>query len=166
MVAVIVALATVLACQAETPHDETRNQSNLLPTPDRSQGLIIDQEAPSELTDPEAISAYRQGYSHMRDAAWFAAIASYDEAVRIQPEVAGLYEARGTAYMYGGRHDKALSDYSTAIELDPEDAGYWRRRAHAHTIAPTPQPKKELRTPAEQLSFRITPWATDTARWP
>ena len=66
---------------------------------------------------------------------WFAAIDAYDEAIRIQPEVAGLYEARGTAYMYAGRHDDALADYSLAIELDPDDAGLWRRRAHPHTIA-------------------------------
>ena len=78
----------------------------------------------------------------MREAAWFVAIAAYDEAIRIQPEVAGLYEARGTAYMYAGRHDDALADYSLAIELDPTDAGFWRRRSHAHTIAPTPQPEK------------------------
>ena len=44
------------------------------------------------LTDPAASAAYHQGYSHMREAAWFAAIAAYDEAIRIQPEVAGLYE--------------------------------------------------------------------------
>ena len=78
----------------------------------------------------------------MRDAAWFSAIAAYDEAIRIQPEVAGLYEARGTAYMYAGRHDEALADCSRAIELEPTDAGHWRRRSHAHTIAPTPQPEK------------------------
>ena len=62
----------------------------------------------------------------MRDAAWFSAIAAYDEAIRIQPEVAGLYEARGTAYMYAGRHDEALADCSRAIELEPIDAGHWR----------------------------------------
>ena len=78
----------------------------------------------------------------MREADWFAAIAAYYEAIRIQPEVAGLYEARGTAYMYAGRHDDALADYSHAIELDPTDAGLWCRRSHAHTIAPTPQPEK------------------------
>ena len=139
---VIIVLATVLACHAETPHDATRDQSNLLPTPDRSQVMIIAQEVPAELTDPGAVSAYRQGYQHMWDAAWFSAVAAYDEAIRIQPEVAGLYEARGTAYMYGGSHGEAIADYTTAIELEPEDAGYWRRRAHAHTIAPTPQPEK------------------------
>ena len=137
---VIAALATVVACQSGVPQDGTRNHEHLLPTPARSEVLIIDEATPSELTDPEAASAYRQGYSHMRDAAWFAAVASFGEAIRIQPEVAGLYEARGTACMYGGRHDEAIADYTTDIELEPDDAGHWRRRAHAYTIAPTPQP--------------------------
>ena len=80
----------------------------------------------------------------MTGAAWLAAIAAYDEAVRIQPEVAGLYGARGTAYMYAGRHDEALADYPMAIEIAPNNAGHWRRRAHAYTIAPTPEPQKGI----------------------
>ena len=43
--------------------------------------------------------------------------------------------------MYAGKHDQALADYSYGVELDPDDAGLWRRRAHAHTIAPTPRPE-------------------------
>lgn len=80
----------------------------------------------------------------MRDAAWFSAIGAYNEAIRIEPHVSGLYEARRTAYMYAGRYDDALADYSHAIELNPNDAGHWRRRAHAYTIAPTPQPERGI----------------------
>ena len=65
-----------------------------------------------------------------------------NETIRLQPEGAGLYEARETTYMYSGRHDDILTDYSLAIELDPANAGLWRRRSHAHTITPTPQPEK------------------------
>ncbi len=78
----------------------------------------------------------------MREAAWFSAIAAYDEAIRIQPDVSGLYEARGTGYMYAGKHDQALADFTRAAELNLNDAGHWRRRAHAHTIAPTPEPEQ------------------------
>jgi len=56
--------------------------------------------------------------------------------------VAGMYEAKGTADMYGGHRDEALADYTTVIELEPDDAGHWRRRAQAHTITPTPEPHK------------------------
>ena len=138
----VTTLILALACGAGAPSDETLSRQDYIPTPDRSQVVIIDRGLPDGLTDPAASAAYDQGYSHMRDAAWFAAIAAYDEAIRIQPDVAGLYEARGTAYMYAGQHDDALADYSLAIELDPNDPGLWRQRAHAHTIAPTPQPEK------------------------
>ena len=101
----------------------------------------------------------------MRDAAWFSAIAAYDEAIRIQPEVAGLYEARGTAYMYAGRHDEALADCSRAIELEPTDAGHWRRRSHAHTIAPTPQPEKGVEDATRAIELDPpTLWVTATVR--
>ena len=46
--------------------------------------------------------------------------------------------------MYANRHDQALTDYSSAIELNPNDPGHWHRRAHAFTIAPTPQPEKGI----------------------
>ena len=141
---VVVTLALALACGARVPSDETRGRQDIIPTPDRSQVQVIDRELPAGLTDPAASAAYDQGYSHMRETSWFAAIAAYDEAIRLQPEVTRLYEARGTAYMYAGRHDSALADYSLAIELDPTDAGLWRRRSHAHTIEPTPQPESAV----------------------
>ena len=140
----MIALATVLACQDEAPQDDTSHREPHLPTPARPEVLIIDEATPSELTDPEASSAYCQGYPHMRDAAWFASVATFEEAIRIQPEVAGLYEARGTAYMNGGRQGEAIADYTTAMGLDPDDAGHWRRRAHAYIIEPTPQPYRAV----------------------
>lgn len=43
---VIITLATVLACQAGAPQDDTSHQATLLPTPDRSQVLTIDEAVP------------------------------------------------------------------------------------------------------------------------
>ena len=163
---IVIALAAVIACNAGTPTDETRDQQSAFPTLDRPRVQVIDHYMPPGLTDPAAVASYQQGYSNMKVAAWFSAIADYDEVIRIQPEVAGLYEARGTAHMYSGRHGQALADYSSAIKLAPDDAGHWRRRAHAYTIAPTPQPHKP-RTPAEPSRLiHTTPWTTDTARLP
>ena len=138
----MVMLVLTLACGGGRPSNETLGRQDPIPTPDRLQVLVIDDEVPADLSDADAINAYQQGYAHTRAAAWFSAIAAYDEANRIEPTVSGLYEARGTAYMYVGRHDQALADYSRAIELNPADAGHSRRRAHAFTIAPTPQPER------------------------
>ena len=142
LAAELVTLVIALSCGTGTPSAEPLRPQDHIPTPDRSQVQIIDDEVPDGLTDADAISAYGQGYGHMREAAWFSAIAAYDEAIGIQPDVSGLYEARGTAYMYAGQHDQALADCTRAIELNPNDAGHWRRRAHAYTIAPTPEPER------------------------
>ena len=146
---VVVTLVFALACSAGAPSDETPGGQDYIPTPDRSQVVIIDRGLPDGLTDPAASAAYQQGYSHMLDATWFAAIAAYDEAIRIQPEVAGLYEARGTAYIYAGQHDDALADYGHAIELDPTPAS----GASEHTptrLRRHPSPKRVSRTPHVQ----------------
>ena len=137
-------LALMTACGVENAGGVAQPGGDYLPTPDQSQIQIIDQELPDGITDAPASAAYEQGYLHMREAAWCSEIAAYDEAIRIQPDVAGLYEARGTAYMYAGRHDDALADYSLAIEPGPYDAGLWRQRAHAYTIAPTPEPERGI----------------------
>ena len=131
----MVPLVLALACGTGAPSDETLGRQDHIPTPDRSQIQVIDRELPAGLTDPAASAAYDQGYSHMRETSWFAAIAAYDEAIRLQPEVTRLYEAKGTAYMYAGQHHGALADYSHAIELEPTDAGLWRRHSHACTAA-------------------------------
>ena len=65
----IVALATTMACSAFTAGEDANDQQVPLPTPDRSQVQIIDREPPHGLTDPAAVSAYQQGYAHMRAAA-------------------------------------------------------------------------------------------------
>ena len=79
----MVTLVLALACGSGVPSDETLSRQDHIPTPDRSQVQIIDRDLPADLTDPAASAAYDQGYSHTLDAAWFAAIAAYDEAIRI-----------------------------------------------------------------------------------
>ena len=164
-IATIVAnLIMALACGANSPSDQTPSQRDFFPSPDRSQVQIINDETTVGLTDGKAISAYRQGYAHMRTAAWFSAIAAYDQAIRIQPAVSDLYEARGTAYMYAGRHDQALADYSSAIKLNPNDAGHWRRRAHAYTIAPTPQPERSIEDATRAIELAPPPHSVNFHR--
>ena len=76
-------LVLVLAYGTGAPSDEALSRRDYIPTPERSQIQVIDREPPAGLTDPTASAAYDQGYSHTFDAAWFAAIAAYDEAIRI-----------------------------------------------------------------------------------
>ena len=139
---IVATLLVALACSDNPPSEQALSPADHIPTPDQSQVQIIDEDPPDGLDNTDAMCAYQQGYAHMREATWFSAIAAYDEAIRIEPGVSSLYEALGTAYMYAGRHDQALADYTRAVELNPDDAGHWRQRAHAHTIAPTPEPER------------------------
>ena len=68
-IGMMVTLVLALACGTGAPSDETMAKQDYIPTPDRSQVLIIDRELPAGLTDPAASAAYSQGYSHMLDAA-------------------------------------------------------------------------------------------------
>lgn len=69
--------------------------------------------------------------------------------------------------MYAGRHDQALTDYTHAIELNPNYAGHWRRRAHAFTIAPTPQPERGIEDATRAIELGPEhPMATPTAPSP
>ena len=47
------------------------------------------------------------------------ALATYNVAIRLDPNRAATYDSRGLVYSYSGKHEKALLDYSRAIELQP-----------------------------------------------
>ncbi len=49
-----------------------------------------------------------------------AAIECYNQAVILQPEIAGIYEDRGDAYFYWGKQDTAIADFTKAAKLDKE----------------------------------------------
>ncbi len=55
-------------------------------------------------------------------------IAMYDEAIRLNPNLAEAYNNRGNAKSSLGRHEAAIADYDDAIRLDPNRAeSYYNR---------------------------------------
>jgi len=59
------------------------------------------------------------------------AIADFDQAIELDPDVPLAYLDRGLAYSLKGDPDRAIVDYDQAIELDPDDAEAYRRRGNA-----------------------------------
>ena len=47
------------------------------------------------------------------------AIADYDEAIRLMPDLAIAYNNRGSEFEASGERDKAISDYREALRLSP-----------------------------------------------
>lgn len=50
------------------------------------------------------------------------AISSFDEAIKLAPEMAQAYHQRGKAYSILDRREQAIQDFDDAIRLDPQNA--------------------------------------------
>jgi tetratricopeptide (TPR) repeat protein len=56
------------------------------------------------------------------------AIADFDRAIDLAPDLAGAYLNRGNAVMMTGAYDAALHNYSEALLLNPQDVRVWINR--------------------------------------
>ncbi len=63
-----------------------------------------------------------QGIALMTRREWQAAIARFDQAIRIMPGAAAIYENRAACYQQLGKFDLAIADYNRALQLAPEMA--------------------------------------------
>ena len=79
-----------------------------------------------------AADAYLKGNVSLAKRDYDAAIASFTEAIRIDPKDAKAYSSRGIAYEGKGDMDKALADYSEAIHVDPKSAVAFYNRGIAY----------------------------------
>lgn len=54
----------------------------------------------------------------------------FTEVLKINPNLAEVYNCRGRCYKFLGRHDLALADYSMAIRINPNFGEAYRNRAN------------------------------------
>ena len=59
------------------------------------------------------------------------AIAAYDQAIRLQPDLSIAYNNRGTVKGELGRYEAAIADFDEAIRLNPNDAKAYNNRGTA-----------------------------------
>ena len=60
------------------------------------------------------------------------ALADYNEAIRLNPDVADVYSNRGTIYFKLGQYQQALVDYNKAIIMKPKSADAYNNRGLAY----------------------------------
>jgi len=60
------------------------------------------------------------------------AIANYDQAIKLKPDLVGAYYNRGIAYYDKGEYDRAIADYDQAIKLKPDWAEAYYNRGLAY----------------------------------
>ncbi|MBD2542408.1 MULTISPECIES: serine protease [Planktothricoides] len=91
---------------------------------------------PRETTQPSNTQSDRafleQGNEQYNRQDYESAIASYNQAIRINPELALAYNNRGAAYADQGKLDQAIADYNQAIRINPEDADAYNNRGAAY----------------------------------
>jgi tetratricopeptide (TPR) repeat protein len=73
---------------------------------------------------PGGMVLVRQGNTALNDRDYDAAIAAFNEAIRLDPNYAPAFYDRGVAYGKKDDYDRAISDYNEAIRLSPTAAAF------------------------------------------
>ena len=79
-----------------------------------------------------AIAFTNRGLAYKRKGLLDRAIADYDEAIRLKPDLAETFSNRGTAYYYKGQIGRAIADYDEAIRLKPDFAQAFGNRGNVY----------------------------------
>lgn len=82
---------------------------------------------------PES-AAFSRGYLDIIQKDYEAAISELDEAIRLDPRNADIYNLRGVAYARKGDQARGRIDYNEAIKLDPGSAVALANRARSYQI--------------------------------
>jgi Flp pilus assembly protein TadD len=88
--------------------------------------------APSSVVD-SAEAYFNRGNTNFQHSNYGSAIENFNEAIRLKPDFAYIYDRRGDVYSIGlHRYQRAIEDYNEAIRLksDFADAYYGRGRAY------------------------------------
>ena len=70
----------------------------------------------------KAVEWFNGGYALMTSGLYEEAIEAFNEAINLDPNIAGFYTMRGYCYSKIEKYKEALEDFTKAIELGPEDA--------------------------------------------
>jgi tetratricopeptide (TPR) repeat protein len=106
----------------------------LTPAPSEEQPIVqrkinkvVNEPQPSE-DDLNAEGYLERGNLSFYKDDFNTAIASYNRAIELKPDLVPAYLNRGVANHEKGEFDKAIIDFSRAIELDPRDPQAYTRR--------------------------------------
>jgi lipoprotein NlpI len=80
----------------------------------------------------KAAAHYNRGNAHAAKGDQAAAIADYDEAIKLEPKNALAFNNRGTAHSEKGESDAAIADFSEAIKHNARYASAYFNRANAY----------------------------------
>jgi tetratricopeptide (TPR) repeat protein len=91
---------------------------------------LLEDNTASEITRGGFYALRGLGYLELGDAR--RAIADYDRAIAIRPDVGLAYRARGLAHVKLNNLSRAIADLNQAIKLEPNDAKHFHVRGLTH----------------------------------
>ena len=92
------------------------------------QGILEeDQQTPNQ----QASLLWEKGNILAADRNYEVAIASYNKALEIKPDLHEAWSNRGNALYNLGREEEAIASYDKALEIEPEDHHAWSNRGNA-----------------------------------
>jgi len=118
---------------------------------DRTDEYVEIEEEGEELEDWELLNKgiSLDNLGHHREA-----IQSYEQAIRLSPQNARVYNNRGTAYRALGQYDPALKDYDRAIQLNPRYPHAYNNRGLVYLVLG--QPEKAIQD--FDMVIQLHPW--------
>ena len=70
--------------------------------------------------NPNVMAEFVKGLTYQNRRNYEKAVEHYTEALRLNPQLAGVYNNRGNVYNSMGEHDCAIRDFTKAIQLKPD----------------------------------------------
>src|SRR3954468_14541336 len=131
LTAVVVNLSSSNPASAVNRRDWT--DCNQTAEPDRSIVActkILDDQAETSKNHAGAYLGRGRAYSAKRE--FDRAIADYNEAISLEPEIAQPYLSRGIAYQAQHEFDQAIADYEQALRINPNSAAAYNNRGNVY----------------------------------
>lgn len=95
------------------------------------QAVINQLNATNQATLEQALTWFNQGVQQDQVGDSENAIASYDQALEIRPDLVEIWFNRGNALSNLGRWEDAIASYDKAIEINPDFHEAWHNRGNA-----------------------------------
>jgi len=79
-----------------------------------------------------AVAFTNRAFAYKRKGQWDKAIADYNEAIRLAPDLVFAFNNLGNAYYFKGQLDRAIENYDKAIRLQPDIAEAFANRGNVY----------------------------------
>lgn len=120
--------------------------------------------APGASAAQTAEEYVNQGKEAIKSKQFDQAIASFSEAIKLDPKSIPAYNNRGIAYCEKGNFDKAIAEFSQVIEIDPNHGKAYNNRAVAYLMKGEKDKARQDVEKAQSLGIAVNQMLIDSLK--